>query len=121
MYIFFSFFVIITQVKPPTSTKKVDTESPSVITKKKPSPKSAKKTVASKLIVADEHDESSILTPRPRRNVARRPMLVDSEDESDKENESDSSYTNDSYSDSDMLTDDNSDAETQSIPKGLLT
>lgn len=90
------------KVKSTPSGKKTLTDiepSPSVLTKKKPSPKSAKKNIATLA------EDSSIIS-RPRRNVVRKPIF-DSEEESDKENELNLSDDT-SYSDSDILTDDNS-------------
>lgn len=103
------------KVKPSSSVKKLaDIEpSPSVLTKKKPSPKSTKKK-----IVTPVHDDSSIKMPRPRRNLVRKPIL-DLEDESDKENESDWSDNPDNSSsiDSDILTDDDSDSAEEKVSK----
>lgn len=88
--------------------------SPSVLTKKKPSPKSVKEKIdqAAK-------DDSSITTPRsrPKRNV-RRQNIFDSDDKTnDKENDYATDWTGDtSYSNSDMLTEDESDDEYE-IPK----
>ncbi|XP_031622795.1 titin-like [Contarinia nasturtii] len=106
------------KLKPSVSAKKTEIEpSPSVLTKKKPSPKSTKKKSAIKSVAADDHEEMSIITPRPRRNVVRKPIF-DSEDESNKENETD--YSSDDFSDTNYLTNDDTDdsnAETESIPK----
>lgn len=88
-----------------TKSKKADIEpSPSVLIKKKVSPKSAKKKITYPA------DDSSIVI-RPRRNVVRKPIL-DSDDESDKENESNWSDES-SFSDSDLLTDDDSDRKSE--------
>lgn len=99
------------KVKPTSSLKMVkDAEpSPSVLTKKRPSPKSTKKKLATPA------DDSSIITPRPRRNLVRRPIF-DSEDESNEENESDCSESS-SFVDSDILTDDESESEEEKITK----
>lgn len=99
------------KVKPSSSAKRMNVEpSPSVLTKKKTSPKSAKKK-----ITYSSATDSSIITPRPRRNVMKNP-IVDSEDETDKESETDWS-DDDSYSDSDVLTDDDSDDGVNGVPK----
>lgn len=97
--------------KPSFDVKKIDVKpSPSILTKKKHSPKSAKKKT-----VGIPANGSPISTPRPRRNIVRNPIF-DTDDESDKENESDWSDDN-SYSDSDILTDDDSDKKTDKVPK----
>lgn len=96
------------KVKPSSSAKKTEFEpSPSVITKKKPSPKSVKK----KVVNTPMANDSSIITTRPRRNAWPRKPILDSD--SDKENESECSDDDSSYSDSDLLTDDDSDREVE--------
>lgn len=93
----------------PSSVKRPDIDpSPSVLTKKKQSPKSAKKKV-----VNLPANDSSILTTRPRRNAARKRIIDSDSDEDDESEWSDDS----SYSNSDLLTDDDSDQEKENIPK----
>lgn len=99
--------------KPSSSTKMREVEpSPSVITKKKLSPKSNKKKTSTVV-----EDESSMVTPRSKRNACRKP-IIDSDDEThNKENEYGSEDTGDtSYSDSELLTEDESDNDYK-IPK----
>lgn len=93
--------------------KEMPQASPSVITKKKPSPKSNKKKVVSPVT------EASIGAPRPQRSV-RRKKIIYSEDESDKENDKSDWSDDSSYSDSDavsdLLTEDDSDKEKEVVP-----
>lgn len=104
------------KVKTSSSAKRMNVEpSPSVLTKKKTSPKSS----ARKKITYSFATDSSIITPRPRRNVMKNP-IVDSEDETDKESETDWS-DDDSYSDSDVLTDDDSDNGVSVVSKPKST
>lgn len=94
------------KVKPPKKLFDVE-PSPSVITKKKPSPKSNKKKNET-----PSKETSNVIT-RPQRNVRRKQIIYsDDDDDSDKENESDWSE-DESYSGSasPLLTEDESDNE----------
>lgn len=99
--------------KPSSSTKMREVEpSPSVITKKKLSPKSNKKKTSTVV-----EDESSIMTPRSKRNAGRKPIIDSDDDTHNKENDYGSEdYGDTSYSDSELLTEDESDNDYE-IPK----
>lgn len=109
------------QLKTPSSKTKISSSikskdiqpSPSVLTKKRPSPKSNKKKLENEPV----HEDSSVLTPRPRRNM-RQNQIIDSDDETnDKENEFETDFSSDtSYSQSDLLTDDENDDDYE-VPK----
>lgn len=84
--------------------------SPSILTKKKPSPKSSKKQILS--------PEASVIGPRPQRNV-RRKKIIYSDDESDKEN-IESDWSDDSCNSvSELLTEDESDEEVVTKPRSF--
>lgn len=89
--------------------------SPSVLVKKKQSPKSNKKNLATPMSANGSPAKSS----RPQRSVQRKRIIYSDDDDSDKEN-SESDYTDDdsyscSNSESELLTDDNSDDEKNNV------
>lgn len=94
--------------------KEMPQASPSMLTKKKPSPKSSKKKLCS------PDTEPSVGAARPQRSV-RRKRIIYSEDGSDKENNESDWSDDSSYSDmnsaSELLTEDESDDEKEVAPK----
>lgn len=89
--------------------------SPSVLVRKRPSPKSNKKNLATpKTPKATKVTPAKSSSSRPQRSVQRKRIIYSDDDESDKENSA-SDWTDSSYSGSDagsaLLTDDDSDKE----------